>query len=207
MIAPRCVGCGRTVLELRGQFARFEAYSITGPEPPPETAGTWHIECLEGADVGPRWHVAVVRSLVDLRRYTLLVSADGWAAVRTPTGEPIAVSPVGAMLPLRFDTPPRAVDGGLVGDLHEPEYNLELDDTVAIERLQAGLRDRGSISLLAVAEALAIADCLVRPDLLTEAAFHLEDPSTIEEWTRRFVCAAVSYSVLIPHALAPFVEE
>jgi hypothetical protein len=205
MIAPRCTSCGRTVLELRGQFAFFDSFLTSGDEPPPDTTGAWHIPCLEAAGIGPRWHAAVVKSLVDVRRYTVLGRADGWVAVRPANGEPIAVSPLGAVLSLQFRTAGRKVEGGLAFAVHEREYNLELDDTGAIEKLQSALRAQKSISLLAAYEAIGIADRLVRPDLQTDAAFLLEDPDVADEWTKRFVCAAVSYSVLIPTAVAAFV--
>lgn len=206
MLAPRCVSCGRTVLELRGQFAAFDSYLIEDGEPPPDTAGTWHLPCLERAGVGPRWHAALVRSLVDVRRHTRLGEADGWTAVREPTGAPIAISPIGEVLSLRFRTHGRRVEGGQVAVVRTPEYNLELADGAPIETMQSALREHGSISLAAVYEALGIADCLVRPDLQTEAAFVLDDPAVAEEWTKRFVCAAVTCSVFVPDALAAFIE-
>jgi hypothetical protein len=209
MIAPRCTSCGRTVLELRGQFARFDSFLTSGDEPPPDTAGTWHIPCLSAAaaGVGPRWHTALVKSLVDVRRHTVLGRADGWVAVRPPNGDPFAVSPDGATLPLQFRSAARRIDGGLAFTIHEPEYNLELEDTVAIEKLQSALRAQKSVSLLAAYEAIGIADRLVRPDLQADAAFLLEDPDAADEWTKRFVSAAVSYSVVIPDSFASFIQS
>jgi hypothetical protein len=207
MIAPRCTSCGRTVLELRGQFAFFDSYLTSSEGPPAATAGAWHIPCLEASGAGPRWHAAVVKSLVDVRRHTELGRADGWVAIKTPQGEPLAVSPLGAVQPLKFRSAGRKVDGGLAFAIHEPEYNLELEDTAAIEKLQATLRAQKSISLLAAYEAIGIADRLVRPDLQTDAAFLIEDADAVGEWTKRFVCAAVSYSVLVPAALAPHIAH
>lgn len=193
------------MLELRGQFARFDSFLISGGEPPEDTAGTYHLPCLEKSGIGPRWHAAIVKSLVDVRRHTELGRADGWVVVNTPQGEPLAISPHGAILSLRFRSTPRPVDGGLAASVHEPEYNLELQDTAAIAKLTVGMQP--SMPLAAVYEALGIADCLVRPDLQTDAAFLVEDPDSVEDWTKTFVCPAVTYTVFVPSALAPYVAR
>ena len=90
--------------------------------------------------------------------------------------------------------------------MHEAEYNLELDDPAAIAELQAALRRTGACALLTVAERLGIADRLTRPELLTAAAFRLEDPEAVADWSPRFVAAAVVYDVFVPGALVPFLE-
>lgn len=204
MIAPRCTSCGRPVLELRGQFAFFDSFLISNGEPPEDTAGAYHLPCLAAAGIAARWHAAVIRSLVDVRRHTVLGRAVGWVAVRSPNGDPSAISPDGVVLPLRFRTRGKAVDGGTAFAVHEREYNLELEDTAAIGKLQAALRSDGRISLAATFEALGIADCLVRPDLQADSAFVLDDPDAAEDWSPRFVCAAVTYTVWLPDAVAAF---
>jgi hypothetical protein len=195
------------VLELRGQFAFFDSYLISDREPPAALAGTYHFPCLAASGRGARWHAAVLESLVDVRRHTELGRAEGWVAVRSPQGEPFAISPDGALLPLRFRTTPRPVDGGLAAVLHEPEYNLELRDTVVIAKIATTLRTQKSMSLAAVYEAIGIADVLVRPDLQAEAAFLVEDPDSVGEWTTQFISAAVTYTVFVPTAMARYVSS
>ena len=49
MRLPTCVGCGSVVLELEGQFAKLDSFFLEDGGPPPESAGYWHISCLQGS--------------------------------------------------------------------------------------------------------------------------------------------------------------
>jgi hypothetical protein len=206
VIAPRCLGCGGPVLELRGQHAHLDAVLVADGEPPPSSAGAWHATCLAASGFGPRWRAALERHLVRERRYARLGEADGWAVLRDPRGVRVALPPTGGALELAFAGAGRPVPGGVAFPIYEAEYNLHLADPAAIAALQAALRADGAYSVLALASRLGIAERIHRPDVLEAAAFRLDDPEGVAEWGADFTVAAVSYDAVVPEAIARYVE-
>ncbi len=206
MIAPRCVGCGGPVLELRGQYAHLDAVLVADGEPPPASAGTWHATCLAASGLGARWRAALERQLVHGRRYAHLGEADGWAVLRDPRGGRVALPPTGGAIELAFAGAGRPVPGGVAFPVYEAEYNLHLADPGAIAALQAALRADGTYPVLALAARLGIAERIHRPELLEAAWFRLDDPELVAEWGPDFAVAAVRYDAVVPEAVARYVE-
>jgi hypothetical protein len=178
------------VLELRGQHTVLPAYLISGGSPPADTAGSWHLRCLEDEPAGGLWQQAKVRNYLDVRRYDLVADTGGWTVVRNPnTGETLALGEHGEVLALE-------------PNLHrvtEREYGLEHDEPIVSE-IQAFLRAFGTYPLLALAERLGITDRLSHPELLGDAVFRL-DEELESEWTPSFVLAPVDYAVYVPEPL------
>ena len=207
MRAPTCVACGGTVLELRGESAMLDSYLTDGGEPPASTAGAWHATCLAASAVGPRWHAAQRRSLVEVRGYRVVAEPGGWLVVEhARSRERVALAPYGLVLALRFEGAPRPSPGGCAIAVHEPEYNLELADTALITDMQAALRATGEFSLAELARRLGITERLAHPALWRTAAFTL-DPELTADWSAGFVAAAVRYDVFVPELLVPFLAS
>jgi hypothetical protein len=202
MRPPSCVACDLPVLELRGQFTVLQPYLIEHGVPPSETAGAWHLPCLESSSVGQLWHQAKLRSYVNVRGYELLARTSRWSVVRNPrTREVLALGAGGDTLALGT-VPARPVVGGAVELVTEPSYGLEYDPPV-IREIQQGLRATGRYAVRAVADRLGIGDRLAHPDLLDGAAFRL-DAELEPEWLPQYVLAAVDYPVFVPDELAPY---
>jgi|GEM_PF-5297335 len=205
---PRCVGCGRPVLELHGQYVQLGAYLL--PDDAPDLAGgtgSWHARCLAGTDLGPRWRVLLVRSYLAVRGYDLVQQSPHWTVVRNPrTGETLALLADGATLELPARAVPGPpVPGGASYLVDEPMYVLEWDPPVP-EEIQRGLRATGTVALAAVADRLGIWPAVSHPDLFATAALHL-DEELVPDWSPRYVLAAARYPVFVPEALVGYLSR
>jgi hypothetical protein len=200
-----CIGCGRPVLELRGQFTLLNSFYINDGVPPVESAGEWHLSCLHGSGYGAAWYEARRRNFVDIRKYDVILESEAWTVTRNPrTREPVALSPSGDSLLLVFaEARPRPVPGGAIYRVDE-EYNLELDDREAIKAIQGTLSTVGAFPLLAVMEVLGIADRVVHAEALEEGMLRV-DHELRGEWQPGFVSARADYGVFVPAELEPHV--
>lgn len=200
-----CVGCGRPVLELRGQFTLLNSFYIDGGVPPVESAGEWHLACLHESTYGETWYAARRRNFVDVRKYEVVLENEGWTVTRNPrTRETVALARSGDSLSLVFtDARPRRVSGGAVYRVDE-EYNLELADRDAFRAIQDTLSTVGSLPLLAVMEVIGIGDRVVHAEALEESMFRVDDELR-DEWRPTFVSARADYGVFVPADLEPFV--
>ncbi|WP_128374804.1 hypothetical protein [Streptomyces cavernae] len=208
---PRCVGCRRPVLELTGQFTRFDSYLSTGDGGRPETAGTWHLSCLDRSDVGDSWREPRLRSL-GMRGYRTLAEAGGWTVMDRDVGsgqaggERLAVSPRGALLPLAFPSAGRReTEGGVACATEVREYGLQLNSR-GMAPIHEALAATGSYPLLQLAELLGIRDRLTRPDLLVHAALRFDRDLALE-WFPYFVLARVYHHVFVDRELIPFLTD
>jgi hypothetical protein len=200
MRPPACVGCGRPVLELVGQYTVLSAYLDVAGSVPTGMAGSWHPRCLTVVPATAAWGAALVRNYTEVRQYEVLARTTDWTVVRNPrTHETLALGHRGASLPL---TAPASGSSPHVLQLHEPTYWLEWDRP-AIAEIQDALRRFGAIPIVRVAELLGCSDRLSDPELLVDGVFRLDD-AMVEDWQAGAVGAAVDYAVRLPAELVPY---
>jgi hypothetical protein len=195
-----CVGCRLPVLELDGQTVMLQPYVSVAGTPPVDTAGEWHLTCLNSDPAAGQWGQAHVRSFTEVRRFDRVATTPDWTVVSNPrTGDVLALGRLGAVLTLNGRTIRPAPAGLRVTDV---DHWLEWDQPV-IARIQARLRDDGSVAVLEVADLLGIRHRLSQPDSLSDSVFRL-DPELIDDWTATAVGATVDYVVPLPAELAPY---
>jgi hypothetical protein len=195
------------VLELVGQSATLPSYLIDAGSPPPETAGTWHLSCLQSRRVGDQWFRALERSHLGVRQYVPVARTPDWTVIRNPrSGEVLALNRGGGTLPLHGHGPVfGTLTGGRAFRVREAMYWLEWDQPV-IAGIQDHLRRTGSVPVLDVAGQLGIDDRLSHRDLLVAGMFRL-DEELVPEWRSTVVGAAVEYPVHLPDELAAYYES
>src|SRR5437868_3935458 len=108
-----CIGCGRPVLELRGQFALLDSFYVDDDAPLLESAGAWHARCLVDSPYGEAWFAAKRRNFVSVRRYEEVAALADWTVLRNRnTREMLALARTGMSLSLSFSKRPRPVADG-----------------------------------------------------------------------------------------------
>jgi hypothetical protein len=195
------------VLELEGQCEFFDSFLISGGEPPPDSAGDWHLKCLRTATVGPRWRAVRVRNYVDVRGFERVAEPAGWVVLRDQRGKLLAVGAAGELVELSHarGKPARELEEGFVFRRLEETFHLELEDQAAIVEMQRTLEETSVYPVSAVLAVLGIADRVVHEVALEDAKFRF-DKDMRELWTRNSVSASCEYGVFMPRALEPYMR-
>ena len=201
MRLPTCVGCGSVVLELEGQFAKLDSFFLEDGGPPPESAGYWHISCLQGSGYGEAWYRARLANYVGVRRFVEVTHTGAWTVLRAPrTGDAFALGRSGEVVTLTFSgAKSRTVPGGAIYRIDE-DFNLELPDRNTIAAIQNALTSIGEFSLLALLDALGIADRIIHLEALEGAVFRY-DEALHGHWQPGFVAARAQYGLFVPGEL------
>ncbi len=208
MNLEQCEFCARPVIGLMGQAEKLDSYYLGDESPPEETAGVWHSRCLHDSPYREEWYAARLRNFTEVRGYREAAETEAWTVVRHPrTDERIGFSRNGDLLGLTFDGGPlRKVPGGTVYGERYREFNLQLDDEAAIRTIQDSLSATKKFPVLGLFDLLGIADRVVHPEALTDAAFVWTRPLA-KLWQRTWVSACCEYGVFVPAELEPYVSR
>jgi hypothetical protein len=208
MRSARCTLCQRPVLEVRGQFEILDSLYLAQESPLSDSVGIWHTPCLRSTPYGAAWHEVRLRSFTQIRRHPIIATEGEWTIIeQSLTEAPLALSAHGDLLALGFSaTRARRVAGGRVYGVVEPDYNLHLDDAAVIREVVDALGSTGSFALLALFEALEIADRVSHPEALEGSVLRV-DHRRLRPWTRHCVAARWEYGVFVPDALVKYVRQ
>lgn len=203
-----CEGCGRPVIGLVGQFAKLDSYFLSADSAAGHMAGVWHARCLQEAPYAEQWYEARLDNFTRVRGYEVAAELERWSVIRHPRAdERLAFSRDGLIWRLTFDGDQRSrAPGGSIHRVEEREFNLELDDEAAIRTIQDSLRATKKFPVLGLFDLLGIADRVVHPEALTDAAFVWTRPLA-KLWQRTWVSARCEYGVFVPAELEPYVSR
>jgi hypothetical protein len=203
----RCRGCGKPVLELKGQFANLDSFYLSDGGPPAETAGQWHSLCLAESSVAYAWSQVRVANFRDVRGYRLRDQLPAWTILESPrTRELIAFGHDGRLLSLSLGgkSKARRVDGGAVYPVEVPEYNVKLEITPPNEALIANIQEALSSTkeypLVTLVAELGISDRIMHPVAIERGSLKFER-SLRRHWGRHTVSVRVEHGVFIPSEL------
>lgn len=197
-----CVGCGRPVLELRGQFTFLDSFYVDGDDLLLSSVGAWHAVCLKGSGFGEIWFEARYRNFVTVRGYRELANLGEYVVLQRR--DRLALAKHGLILSLAFaKRRPTIIAGGIVCFASE-DMNLELSEKESIAEIQTALREAGEIPLWRVIELVGIEDKTVRPEILDDSVFRYQDGMP-GRWSNHFVCGRVEYGVCLPRELEHYV--
>ena len=202
-----CALCELPVLEVRGQFQKLDSYYLDQGDPLKDSVGYWHTSCLVSSPYGAPWHDVRLRNYVSVRGYEVVARVKEWTAIRDPhSGEHLALSASGEFLSLMFSAGRVRRHGeGVICRVEEPEYNLHLDAPSVILAVQTALRSVKTFPVLALFEALGIADRVHHPAALEGAMMHFEK-ALQRDWSDGFVSARWEYGVFVPSELEAYVR-
>lgn len=209
MRIPDCVGCGRAVIQLPGQFALLDSFYLTGEgDPPRESAGNWHIHCLAQTDWGAAWQQLKLNNFVNVRSYRRIAHPGEWTVLQHPrTKEPLALSRSGELLSLLFGKGSKvSARNGFIYEVEKDEYHLELADPEIIKTIQGSLTSRGIFSIPDLFELLDIATRVMHSEALEKGLIH-HNAQLQHYWTSTSVSARWSYGVFVPVELGPYVTR
>lgn len=203
-----CNGCGACVLEVDGQFENLDSFYLDQDGPPEESAGEWHTSCLLASPYGSAWHDARLKNHTMVRGYQLIASTQEWSVIRHPrTEEVLALSRKGSFLALTYASGrARKVEGGSIYPVSVDEYNLELEDEDVVRTMQEALTSAKTFPVLALFEALGLADRLHHPEALEGSLIHFSRPLQ-RYWSDHFVSARWDHGVYVPAELEQYVTK
>jgi hypothetical protein len=207
MIPSNCEGCGRLVLEIKGQFQSFDSYYLDDDGPLMKTVGDWHTTCFLNSPYGPEWHDIKLKNFTAVRGNRLIASTPSWRVIEHPrTHERLAFSRQGTLVSLVYPLGRlRKVDGGSIYRHEDREYNLELEDRDLIRVMQESLLSVKTFPILSLVEALGLTDRLHHPEALEGGLLHYERAFQ-RDWSDDFVVARWAYGVFIPSELEEYVR-
>lgn len=203
-----CTFCNLPVLEVKGQFQKLDSYYLDESDLLDGSAGYWHTSCLKGSPYGAGWHDLRLKNFTTVRGYQLVANVGEWSVIQHPrTKDPLAISTSGDFLSLVFPAGRiRRVAQGSVHRVEEPEYNLHLEEAPIIQAVKDALSSVGTFPVLALFEALGIADRALHPEALEGSLIHFSRSQT-RNWAEHSVAARWEYGVFIPEALEQYVTR
>jgi hypothetical protein len=207
MIKITCTLCQLPVVEAEGQFQKLDSYYLDEDGPLDDSVGYWHTSCLTSSPYGAAWHDLRLKNHTAVRGYQIVERTNEWSVIRHPrTGEQLALSTKGDFLSLEFPRRIRHAAQGSIYLVEEPEYNLHLEDAAIIQAIQESLKSTGTFPVLALFEALEIADRVSHPEALEGSLIHFSRP-LVRNWAKHSVAARWEYGVFIPSELEPYVSR
>jgi hypothetical protein len=200
-----CVGCGLPVLELEGQFAKLDSYYIANGDPPVDSAGWWHVKCLQGSRFGESWYAARLRNFVGVRGATTLAELPRWTVIES-RGERMAVARTGELVGLTYTAKPvRVTPAGAVYEHFDSMFNLELEDRDLVATAQRALLAEKSFPLTTLLAGMQIADRIVNPDALADGRLEFQ-PKLQQFWSQSSIAISMRHGVLVPAELRDYCE-
>jgi hypothetical protein len=210
MNLERCFICQHPVLELDGQFEKFDSYYLDASDDAyqQDAYGWCHSFCLSNSRWGKFWSERLIQHKTELLGFEKICSTNSLTVLRNPRVNEITI--------LRNDgitfwlKPPvlyceEDYQGGFVLPvLHE--MNLELDDSSLVNKIQQRLITSGSFPLQELVQALDLTQYLLYPEAIVDGTLQF-DKKLKREWDGYWVSVLAKYKKFVPQEVVDILES
>jgi hypothetical protein len=201
-----CTVCRLPVLELDGQFENLDSYYIESEDPAADLAGECHSCCIASSAYGHVWHAWRVHNYTSVRSYRIAAEQDGWTVLLHKRHPEVLAFHVAGFSVGAERSPQRGreqvVDGGVLVAVDQ-EFNLVLNDRQIVAEVKSCLKKDRRYSIVAMLNALGIADRIQWPQAL-DKAFFVFDAKLQQEWTETALSMRAQYQKFLPTLVAQF---
>lgn len=194
MNLPNCFICNRPVLELQGQFEKFDSYLLNEDDNALEqdAYGWCHSSCLSTSEWGAYWHKKYLAFQEGLALKNIQEFNNTYILLKR-RNEFLLLNKNGLSYSFKtsdFKTRKITKNGILIPVSHE--LNLEFKDRLDVMKIRDTLLEQKTFPLINVVEMFGLKDRLIFPQAIEEGQLHF-DEELKEEWRANWVSCQVKY--------------